>query len=240
MGGDRGGGEAALGAQGPQDEPVLFQDPQGAVGAGARAGGDGGALQDLAQVQGQARVEAPHHGQGGEHGGVVGASGNHHLAAQRQRLLYGFHTHLGHQRSAVCQACLVQRRYPGQRAHPALPQPRQRPFPGHIGADDPQAEGQLQLPGQLAHNGKRPLQVWPGPGAARAADHQRYVAAHRGLQQQRQVAPHRMAVGKGLAGAQVIGPRVGGARIHGDQVRGACQAALERVLREAVAEDRRG
>ena len=50
MGCNRCRGKTAVVAQGLQHEPVIFQYAQGAVRAGAGAGGDGGAFQDLAQV----------------------------------------------------------------------------------------------------------------------------------------------------------------------------------------------
>ena len=101
MGRHGGRGEAAVSVEGLQHEAVILEDAQGAVGTGTGAGGDGGAFQDLAQVQGQARIKASQHGQGRKHRGVVGAPGDNHAAAGGQGLLQGLHSHLGNQRRAV-------------------------------------------------------------------------------------------------------------------------------------------
>ena len=237
MGCNRCRGETAVVAEGLQHEPVVFQYAQGAVRAGAGAGGDGGAFQDLAQVQRQAGIKPAQNGQGGKHRRVVGTTGDHNIAAGGQGVLQRFNAHLGHQRRRLIDGFRGKRRRAGEGLNPALFKTRPQRFRVDIGGDNAQPERQPEFLGELLYDVHGPLQVRPGTGAAGTADHQRDAALYCGGQQVAQVAAHRGAIGKGLACPQVVWPGVGRARVHGNQVRVAGQAAFERRLGKAVTQD---
>ncbi len=239
VGGRRLLGEAADGVERFEDEGVLAQGPEGAVGPRAGRRGDGRALEDLAHVQGQAGVEAEADRQGGENGRVVAAAGQDDLAAGGQGLLDGLDAHLGDDVDRRVEDLRSQRRNEGQGDDLALVEVAEDPGLGHVGVDDAHLEGQLLLRRDLADDLLAPVDVGPGPAAAGRADDDRDAAADAGRQHEAEVALDRRPVGERLPRPEVVGAGVGRAGVDADEVGPALEAFPERGFREAVAEDGR-
>ena len=174
----RGCGEFAVFAEWLQYEAIVFQYAQRAVSSRSRTGGDGRTFENFSQVQGQAGIVAPEHGQGGEYGRVIGPAGNHHVTPGAQGPLYGFYSHLGHQGPGFMQGVCGERRGARKRCYPLLLQAIKHDLCCDVRRDYAQAKRELQLSSQFLYDIDCPLQVRLGPCAAGTADDQWNAAAY--------------------------------------------------------------
>ena len=155
---------------------------------------------------------------GGEHGGIVGAAGEHDIGPRFERPDEGLVPHLADDPRRAIDGGLSEGGHAAAALDPPVVQALLHAVLVDLGVD----HGQLEVNIELARDLQDHLQVAPqmrlAPRPAGRADQQWYLLGARRLQQQAEITLHCAAVGEAVPGPEVVGARIGRSRVDGDRV----------------------
>ena len=178
----------------------------------------------------RSRGEAALQGNGGEHGSVAGAAGNHHLGARLQRASERLCAHHADDALAAVDDRVIERSLRRQRPNPPLGQLALEIPLVLLGADHRQAEVKPLLAGDLLRHLHHRRQVGVAAAGAGGSHQQRNLALHGSQQTDAQVPFDPLPGLRRHPGAKASRTAVGGAGIAADEVRLPTQRPLEAAL----------
>ena len=223
-----------------ENKTLAGERAESAIGSAAGRGGDRAAFENLAHVDGQARIVAEHDRQRGEVGRIVASARQHHVAAGLERLDERLAAHLRDEMAGGVDGFFGQLGHERQRADFPGAQGGFHRFLFDVGGDHAQAEGEIFLAGDFFEDFAAPGQMRRSARSARRADDDRHAEFQSFDEHVAQIALDERPIGERLAAAEIIRPGIGRAGVAGDQMRLPRDAFHEGFFGKTVAQDRGG